>query len=146
MFYKSKRTYRSIHNPRQHNQTICFSHHPGNSRNVSNKGYWHKLEKYQLDYWHSMLTDHHQPFCSFSVGYKNFAYLEGSFRVDNSSTLPTDENTYFYPAISGSLILSELNGIKDLSFLSFAKLRANYAEVGNDTDPYNILTPVSKKS
>jgi len=75
---------------------------------------------------------------SFSVGYKNFAYLEGSFRVDQTSTLPTSENTYFYPAVSGSLILSELNGIKDLPFLSFAKLRANYAEVGNDTDPYNI--------
>lgn len=75
---------------------------------------------------------------SFSVGYQNFAYLEGSFRVDKTSTLPTNENTYFYPAVSGSLILSELDFMKDLSFLSFAKLRANYAEVGNDTDPYNI--------
>jgi len=75
---------------------------------------------------------------NFSVGYKNFAYLEASFRVDNTSTLPSDDNTYFYPAISGSLILSELNGIKDFSFLSFAKLRANYAEVGNDTNPYNL--------
>ena len=75
---------------------------------------------------------------SFSAGYKNFAYLEASFRVDNSSTLPTDENTYFYPAVSTSVIISELGGMKDLSFLSFAKLRANYAEVGNDTNPYNL--------
>ncbi|MRT93327.1 SusC/RagA family TonB-linked outer membrane protein [Ancylomarina sp. 16SWW S1-10-2] len=75
---------------------------------------------------------------SFSVGYQNFAYLEASFRVDQSSTLPTDNNTYFYPAVSGSLILSELDFMKDLSFLSFAKLRGNYAEVGNDTNPYNI--------
>jgi len=75
---------------------------------------------------------------SFSAGYKNFAYLEASFRVDNSSTLPTDENTYFYPAVSTSLILSELGAMKELSFLSFAKLRANYAEVGNDTNPYNL--------
>jgi len=75
---------------------------------------------------------------SFSAGYKNFAYLEASFRVDNSSTLPTDENTYFYPAVSTSLILSELGAMKELSFLSFAMLRANYAEVGNDTNPYNL--------
>ena len=75
-----------------------------------------------------------------SIGYKNFIYLEGSFRVDATSTLPTDENTYFYPAVSGSLILSQLSGIKDLSFLSFAKLRLNYAEVGNDTDPYNLVS------
>jgi len=75
---------------------------------------------------------------SFSAGYKNFAYLEASFRVDNSSTLPADENTYFYPAVSTSLILSELGAMKELSFLSFAKLRANYAEVGNDTNPYNL--------
>jgi len=77
---------------------------------------------------------------SFSVGYRNMAYLEGSFRVDQTSTLPTDENTYFYPAISGSLILSELELFKDMSFLNFAKLRANYAEVGNDTNPYNTLS------
>ncbi|BAX78983.1 SusC/RagA family TonB-linked outer membrane protein [Labilibaculum antarcticum] len=81
---------------------------------------------------------------SFSVGYKNFAYFEGSFRVDQTSTLPTNENTYFYPAVSGSLILSELGAIKDLSFLSFAKLRANYAEVGNDTNPYNIRSAYSQ--
>ncbi|WP_372640480.1 SusC/RagA family TonB-linked outer membrane protein [Ancylomarina sp.] len=81
---------------------------------------------------------------SFSAGYKNFAYLEASFRVDNTSTLPTDDNTYFYPAISTSIILSELGGMKDLSFLSFAKLRANYAEVGNDTSPYNLRSSYSQ--
>ena len=85
-------------------------------------------------------------YVNFSVGYKNFAYLEASLRVDESSTLPNDENLYSYPAISGSLILSELNGIKDFSFLSFAKLRANYAEVGNDTDPYNIISTYQRYS
>ncbi|WP_461641958.1 SusC/RagA family TonB-linked outer membrane protein [Labilibaculum euxinus] len=83
-------------------------------------------------------------YVNFSVGYKNFAYLEGSIRVDESSTLPEDENSYFYPAVSASLILSELGGLKDLSFLSFAKLRANYAEVGNDTQPYNLKSTYTK--
>ncbi len=81
---------------------------------------------------------------SFSAGYKNFVYLEASLRVDQTSTLPSADNTYNYPAVSASLILSELEGIKDLSFLSFAKLRANYAEVGNDTDPYNIKSAYSQ--
>ncbi|RXQ93916.1 SusC/RagA family TonB-linked outer membrane protein [Ancylomarina salipaludis] len=77
-------------------------------------------------------------YANVSVGYKNFAYLEASFRHDESSTLPIDDNAYDYPAISGSLILSQLGALKDLSFLTFAKLRANYAEVGNDTNPYNL--------
>ncbi|WP_321306986.1 SusC/RagA family TonB-linked outer membrane protein [Marinifilum fragile] len=81
---------------------------------------------------------------NFSVGYKNFAYLEASVRIDESSTLPSDENRYVYPAVSASFILSELGGLKDLSFLSFAKLRANYAEVGNDTGAYNLLSTYSK--
>ncbi|MGZ2368510.1 SusC/RagA family TonB-linked outer membrane protein [Ancylomarina sp. YFZ004] len=83
---------------------------------------------------------------SFSGGYKNFAYLEASFRVDNTSTLPSDDNTYFYPAVSTSIILSEIGAMKDISFLSFAKLRANYAEVGNDTNPYNLRSSYSQGS
>lgn len=92
------------------------------------------------------IRDMNSGYANFSVGYKNFAYLEGSIRVDESSTLPNDENLYSYPAVSASLILSELEGIKDLTFLSFAKLRVNYAEVGNDTDPYNVTTTFDRYS
>ena len=77
-------------------------------------------------------------YASMSIGYKNFAYVEGSFRVDESSTLPVGDRTFNYPAISGNIILSELEGLKDLSFLTFSKFRANYAEVGSGTDPYRI--------
>ncbi|MCY1636023.1 SusC/RagA family TonB-linked outer membrane protein [Marinifilum sp. D737] len=83
-------------------------------------------------------------YANFSVGYRNIAYVEGSVRVDESSTLPSDENRYVYPAVSTSFILSELEGLKDLNFLSFAKLRANYAEVGNDTGPYNLISTYVK--
>lgn len=79
-------------------------------------------------------------FGSASVGFMNTLYLEGSFRIDQTSTLPDDDDTYFYPAVSGSVILSELPFVKDINWLSFAKVRANYAEVGNDTSPYRLAS------
>ena len=67
------------------------------------------------------------------LGYKNFAYLNVGGRNDWSSTLPKENRSYFYPAVSGSLIVSEL--VK-LDVLSYAKLRAGWAKVGNDAPPY----------
>ncbi|MCU4176184.1 SusC/RagA family TonB-linked outer membrane protein [Carboxylicivirga sp. N1Y90] len=64
-----------------------------------------------------------------SIGYKNQYYLDLSMRNDWSSTLPDANNSYFYPSVSGSWIVSEA---VDASWLSFAKLRANWARVGND--------------
>ncbi len=78
-----------------------------------------------------------------SLGYDNFLYLEGSYRRDQSSTLPAANNVYYYPSISTSLVFSEL--IKQ-DWLSFGKLRLNYAEVGLGTDfdrindTYNVNT------
>ncbi|WP_027126025.1 SusC/RagA family TonB-linked outer membrane protein [Gelidibacter mesophilus] len=71
-----------------------------------------------------------------SLGYDNLAYLEGSYRSDRSSTLPKDNNRYGYFSVSGSLVFSQLF---DARWLSFGKLRANYAEVGNDTNPYRVF-------
>lgn len=74
-----------------------------------------------------------------SIAYKNFLYLDISGRNDWSSTLPTANNSYFYPSVSMSAVLSERMNLPANAFLSFLKLRANYAEVGSDTDPY-LLT------
>ena len=71
-----------------------------------------------------------------SLGYDNFAYLEGSYRTDRSSTLPKDNNRYGYFSVSGSLLFSQFI---EANWLSFGKLRANYAEVGNDTNPYRVF-------
>lgn len=68
-----------------------------------------------------------------TVGFKNYAYLNLAGRNDWSSTLPKENRSYFYPAISGSLILSEMF---NTGSVSFAKLRAGYAKVGNDAPPY----------
>jgi TonB-linked SusC/RagA family outer membrane protein len=71
-----------------------------------------------------------------SLGYDGTAYLEGTFRSDRSSNLPKDNNRYDYFSVSGSLVFS--NYI-DAKWLSFGKLRANYAEVGSDTSPYRVF-------
>ncbi|WBL21871.1 SusC/RagA family TonB-linked outer membrane protein [Zunongwangia sp. HRR-M8] len=70
-----------------------------------------------------------------SVGFKNTYYIEGTIRRDRSSSLPSSDNTYYYPSISGNILLSNL---VDADWLNFTKLRANYAEVGADTNPYRI--------
>ena len=72
-----------------------------------------------------------------SFGYKSFVYLDVTGRNDWSSTLPVENNSYFYPSVSSSVIISELLDLSS-SPLSFAKLRASWAQVGNDTDPYRL--------
>ena len=75
---------------------------------------------------------------SASLGFKSMVYLDLSGRNDVSSTLPTKNNSYFYPSASLSFILSELTGLKGSNVLSFLKVRVNYAEVGNDAPVYSL--------
>ena len=70
-----------------------------------------------------------------SFGYKNLLYVDGTIRADRSSNLPKANNSYVYPSVTGSLILSEL---WKPSFLSFWKVRGNYAEVGSSTENYRL--------
>lgn len=75
-------------------------------------------------------------FAKVGLGYKGTYYLDVTGRRDRSSSLPVKNNTYFYPSVSTSIIFSNL--IKK-DWLTFGKIRANYAVVGNDTDPYQIF-------
>ena len=75
-------------------------------------------------------------FAKAGLGYKGTYYLDASIRRDKSSALPVANNTYYYPSVATTLILSNL--IKK-DWLSFGKFRANYAEVGNDTSPYQVF-------
>jgi TonB-linked SusC/RagA family outer membrane protein len=76
-----------------------------------------------------------------SVDYKNYLFLNVTGRNDWSSTLPVANNSYFYPSASVSFIFTEafrdLNIVKN-DILSYAKIRANYANVGSDEDPYQL--------
>lgn len=71
-----------------------------------------------------------------SLGFRDILYLDLSARNDWSSTLPADNNSYFYPAASISYLFADLIGAP---WLNMAKVRAAIAQVGNDTDPYNTI-------
>lgn len=75
-------------------------------------------------------------YASASLGYRSTYYLEGTLRGDRSSTLPVANNTYIYPSVSGSIVFS--NFIENRNILSFGKVRASWAKVGSDTDPYQL--------
>jgi len=72
------------------------------------------------------------------LGYKNYLYLDVTGRNDWSSALATpfsvDGTSFFYPSVSTSFILSHV--VKLPNAISFAKIRASLAQVGNDTSPY----------
>ncbi len=70
---------------------------------------------------------------SVSLGFYNFLYLDASARNDWSSTLPADNNSYFYPAVNLAVVVSEKVTIPGITLL---KVRGGYAEAGKDTDPY----------
>ncbi|WP_281232840.1 SusC/RagA family TonB-linked outer membrane protein [Flavobacterium gelatinilyticum] len=78
-------------------------------------------------------------YASAQLGFRNYAYLNVTARNDWSSTLPSNNRSYFYPSVNGSLILSEALNLKS-NTLDFLKLRAGWSEVGNDADPYQLAT------
>ncbi|WP_445722093.1 SusC/RagA family TonB-linked outer membrane protein [Flavobacterium sp.] len=70
-------------------------------------------------------------YLSASLGYDNFLFLDATVRRDVSSTLPVNNNTYYYPSVSSSFVFSNL---LNQEWLDLGKLRVGYAEVGNDAD------------
>jgi len=72
------------------------------------------------------------------VSYKDLVYLTATGRNDWSSTLPIANRSYFYPSISGSFIFSQLLPANNI--LSYGKLRASWARVGKDANPYALNT------
>ena len=72
-----------------------------------------------------------------SLAYNNYLFLEFTGRQDHSSTLPESKNAYFYPSVSAAFVLSDALKINS-NLLSFAKLRASYAKVGEDAPPYAL--------
>jgi len=78
-------------------------------------------------------TQTNSAFATASFDFYKIGYLDATWRIDNSSTLPSTNNTYNYPSVTGALILSEL---VEKEWINFWKLRANYAEVGGTAEPY----------
>lgn len=66
--------------------------------------------------------------------YKNAIFLNATARNDWSSTLPESNRSYFYPSVGLTAVVTDL--VDFGSGFSFLKLRANWAEVGNDTGSF----------
>lgn len=70
------------------------------------------------------------------LSYKNYLFLEGTIRQESSSTLPPQNNTYFYPSVNGSFVFTD--AFKDAlpAVLSYGKLRVSYGQVANPAPLY----------
>jgi TonB-linked SusC/RagA family outer membrane protein len=84
-------------------------------------------------------------FASASFGFMNDLFIDITARRDISSTLPTANNTYYYPSVSASYIFSNKLS-ENWATLSFGKLRLNYAEVGNTAPALSLLNTYVKPS
>ncbi len=76
-------------------------------------------------------------FADISLSYKSWLFLNLVGRNDWSSTLPKNNRSYFYPAVSTSFIFTEALGMNS-DILTLGKIRASHAQVGNDADPYSL--------
>jgi TonB-linked SusC/RagA family outer membrane protein len=78
---------------------------------------------------------------SATVGFRDYVFVEATARNDWSSTLPEENRSFFYPSVNLSLVFTDLLEQEyDLSIpgISYGQLRANYADVGSDEDPYQL--------
>lgn len=70
------------------------------------------------------------------LAWKNAIFLDLTARNDWSSTLPRQNWSFFYPSVGLNVVVSDLFTFPE--FFTFAKLRGSFAEVGNDTSPYQL--------
>ncbi len=82
-------------------------------------------------------------FGSANLGWRHMLYLDATVRGDKSSTLASGKNLYVYPSVSGSWVFSELI-TSNRKVLPYGKLRLSWAEVGSDTDPYQLALRYTK--
>jgi outer membrane receptor protein involved in Fe transport len=66
------------------------------------------------------------------LDFRSMLYFNATFRREWSTTLPEAKNYFDYPSFSGSFVFTELPALVDNNVLSFGKLRASYAQIGND--------------
>jgi len=78
---------------------------------------------------------------TFQINYDGFLFVDFTGRNDWSSTLSKENRSFFYPSISTSFVFTEMltkQGVDLPSWLTFGKIRASYATVGNDLPPYQL--------
>ncbi|MEH6682036.1 MAG: SusC/RagA family TonB-linked outer membrane protein [Sediminicola sp.] len=86
---------------------------------------------------HSLYT-----FGQFSI--KDALFLDATYRSDWSSTLPEANRRFDYYSTGLGAVVSDMVALP--SFISFLKLRGSYAQVGNDTSPYQLVRAASTQA
>ena len=76
---------------------------------------------------------------SIQLDYRRWAFLNITGRNDWSSTLPVDNNSYFYPSVTASVLLSEALGWRSKA-VNYLKIRGGWSQVGADANPYQLAT------
>jgi len=71
-----------------------------------------------------------------NLSYKNYLFLDVTFRNDWSSTLSTKNVSFHYPSASASAVISDM--VQLPAFFSYWKVRGAYAQTGNSIDPYKL--------
>ena len=94
----------------------------------------------------SIITfDASNPLCgSVNIDLSKYAYLSATARNDWSSTIATGNNSYFYPSVAISTVISDY--VKMPKFIDYLKVMASWATVSSDLDPYQILQVYNKEN
>jgi len=75
-------------------------------------------------------------FGNLNLSWRSMLFLNATGRNDIVSTMPRDNRSFFYPSVSLGFVASELGALQDFTWLSFAKVRGSYAEVGQAGNYY----------
>ena len=118
--------------------------------NATSKGYTETGQNFNFPGWNhignaSVVTANESQFNNRTVGFfgnlslswRSMLFLNATGRNDIVSTMPRDNRTFFYPSASLSFVATELEPLKNINWLSFAKVRASYAEVGQAGNYYD---------
>ena len=75
------------------------------------------------------------------INYDGWAFFDATFRNDWTSTLSEEHRSFFYPSVSLAWVISDMvnknySGMPE--WFTYAKVRASFAQVGNDMDPYQL--------
>ena len=80
-------------------------------------------------------------FGELAFAYKSMLFANVTGRNDYASTMPSGNRSFFYPSVSLGFVFTELDPVKELTWLSFGKIRGSFAEVGQAGsyyDPYYV--------
>ncbi len=83
-------------------------------------------------------------FGDITLDYRRFLVLGATGRNDWSSTLPLDNRSFFYPSFNFGFIPTEITEGPFTDILTFAKLRASYAQVGKDAPPHRLTQTLTQ--